>query len=62
MQLTIDFETPKTRDVTLREIRTATQVRVKIDDLPHLLSDLIGLKIRWSDVQAKHTNVTAKLE
>jgi glycyl-tRNA synthetase len=48
--ITIDFDTPKDRTVTLRERDTTKQVRVKIDEIATVIRKLCDNTINWSTV------------
>jgi glycyl-tRNA synthetase len=48
--LTIDFQTVEDDTVTLRDLRTTQQVRLKIADLADTIGSLCTLRQRWDDV------------
>ncbi|KAK6642084.1 hypothetical protein RUM44_013807 [Polyplax serrata] len=53
--VTIDFDTLQTpHTVTLRERDSMTQVRIPIDDVPMLVSNLAKSKMSWQEVTAKY--------
>jgi len=52
--ITIDHETLDKTTVTLREIDTQLQVRIAIDELPQVLSDIIDGYTTWVDVTKKY--------
>jgi len=43
----------------LREIETCDQVRIKIAEVPQVMSELIDGNIVWSDVTAKYPSFKA---
>lgn len=51
--ITIDEESLKNKDVTIRERDTAKQIRVKISDLKNILRDLINQEIKFDDAGKK---------
>lgn len=53
--VTIDFDTLKEpHTVTLRERDSMKQIRVNIDDLVGILTDLIDLKTTWDALSSKY--------
>ncbi|KAK6621183.1 hypothetical protein RUM43_011489 [Polyplax serrata] len=53
--VTIDFDTLQTpHTVTLRERDSMTQVRIPIDDVPMLVSNLAKSKMSWQEVTSKY--------
>ncbi|CAH1238658.1 GARS [Branchiostoma lanceolatum] len=60
--ITVDFDTvnkePST--VTLRERDSMGQVRLPIDDVPQVVSDLSGGRITWADVENKYPKFQAQ--
>ncbi|MFQ6136715.1 MAG: glycine--tRNA ligase [Candidatus Hydrothermarchaeales archaeon] len=49
--ITVDFETLEDNTVTLRERDSTEQVRMKIDELPEILRDLLGEKMSFEDLR-----------
>jgi len=58
--ITIDFESLTDDTVTMRERDTMVQVRVKINELPIIISDLVEERTTWAEVRAKYPAHTAK--
>jgi glycyl-tRNA synthetase len=48
--VTIDFDTLTDKTVTLREIETCVQVRIKMEEVPQVLSNIIDGYVKWEDV------------
>jgi len=48
--ITYDFDSKKKKDVTIRDINTTKQKRVKIKDLPEKLNKLINKEIKFKDI------------
>jgi glycyl-tRNA synthetase len=49
--LTIDYQTLKDDTVTIRNCRDCSQVRVKIQDLPDVIFNLLNEKIKFEDLK-----------
>ena len=58
--ITIDHETLSEDSITLRERDSTSQVRVKVQDTPMLLLQLINGGITWEQVQQKYPKVESK--
>jgi len=58
--ITIDHETTEKDSITLRERDSTSQVRVPINEVASLISQLIEGVTTWSDVQAKYPHVIPK--
>jgi len=58
--ITVDFDTINDSTVTLRERDTTAQVRIKIDEVPMTLLNLIRGVISWSEVQQKYPKYEPK--
>jgi glycyl-tRNA synthetase len=52
--VTIDHQTLQDKTVTLREIETCVQVRIKIEEVPGVLSDIIDGYLTWEEVSKKY--------
>ncbi len=48
--VTVDYESLENEDVTVRERDSTEQVRVKIEELPEILKDLICGKLKFNDL------------
>jgi len=60
--VTIDFETIKDDTVTLRDRDSTQQVRVKIDELPVVVKQLIESKLTWTQVTEKYPKFESSAE
>jgi len=58
--ITIDFDTEKDDTVTLRDRDHTSQIRVKIDDVAHLVSSVIDQKQSWKDLEQKYPKFERK--
>lgn len=58
--VTIDFDTITDKSVTLRDCNSLDQVRVKLDSIAKVVSDLTNGHINWPDVIAKYPKFTAQ--
>jgi len=47
--VTIDFDTSKNKDITIRDRNTTKQIRVKIKDLRDILNKLLNKKLRFEE-------------
>eukprot|EP01060_Flectonema_neradi_P000598 TRINITY_DN10371_c0_g1_i1.p1 TRINITY_DN10371_c0_g1~~TRINITY_DN10371_c0_g1_i1.p1 ORF type:complete len:646 (+),score=91.04 TRINITY_DN10371_c0_g1_i1:357-2294(+) len=52
--LTIDFDTPSTSQVTIRERDSTKQVYVKVSEATSIISDLCTAKLTWEEVFEKY--------
>eukprot|EP00331_Platyophrya_macrostoma_P032449 CAMPEP_0176458138 /NCGR_PEP_ID=MMETSP0127-20121128/32406_1 /TAXON_ID=938130 /ORGANISM="Platyophrya macrostoma, Strain WH" /LENGTH=634 /DNA_ID=CAMNT_0017848633 /DNA_START=45 /DNA_END=1949 /DNA_ORIENTATION=+ len=60
--ITIDQQTLTDHSVTLREVDTLLQVRIKIDEVHQVVRDLVECEITWKDVTEKYPKFTVKEE
>lgn len=57
--VTVDFETKEDNTVTLRSAATMQQIRLKIEEVGQLVSDLVNQRIEWSEVTKKYPLFTS---
>ncbi|KAF1760274.1 hypothetical protein GCK72_008520 [Caenorhabditis remanei] len=62
--ITVDFDSEKTTPytVTIRHAETMSQIRLPINELGRLISDLVAGRQQWSDAQAKYPKFEANAE
>jgi glycyl-tRNA synthetase len=60
--ITVDFDSLKDKPatVTLRDAFTMDQVRLKVDELGEVISDLISEKKKWADIVFHYPKFEAK--
>lgn len=59
---TIDHTTLEDNTVTMREMDTMKQIRIKLEEAPLIISDLVGGRATWAEMLAKHPNVETKAD
>ena len=49
LMITVDHDSLKQKDVTLRDVKTMNQIRVKIDKLNETINNILSSKIKFSE-------------